>query len=42
MKHPEISSGESFQHNITRLMIFYNRLAIEYLQKQNNVHENIH
>jgi CHAD domain-containing protein len=27
---------------MVRLMLFYNRLAIQYLQRENNVHENIH
>ena len=42
MKHPSIHTKEPFQQNIVRLIHFYNQLAIEYLQKQSNVHENIH
>lgn len=42
MEHPEIHTNESFNKNLTRLVLFYNRLALRFLQKENNVHENIH
>jgi CHAD domain-containing protein len=42
MKHPTIHTSETFNQNMVRLMLFYNRLAIQYLQRENNVHENIH
>lgn len=42
MNHPQVHSNESFNRNISRLILFYNQLAIHYLQKQSNVNENVH
>ncbi len=42
MKHPAIHIHESFNTNIESLVLHYNQLAVQYLQKQSNVHENIH
>jgi CHAD domain-containing protein len=42
LKHPTILTNETFNQNVVRLMLFYNRLAIQYLQRENNIHENIH
>jgi len=42
MKHPAIHTSETFNQNMVRLMLFYNRLAIKYLQREKNIHENIH
>lgn len=42
MKHPLIHTNESYNENLQRLILFYNRQAVYYLQKESNVHENIH
>jgi CHAD domain-containing protein len=42
MKHPIIHKNESFNSNFAGLILFYNNLAIELLQRKNNPHENIH
>lgn len=42
MKHPLIHTNESYNENLQRLILFYNRQAVYYLHKKSNVHENIH
>lgn len=42
MSYPVVYTRESFNSNISRLILYYNRLAIQYLQRQSNLHENIH